>query len=95
MSEDDNELFFGLLERIKRIGIRRKEEIDLLRLKVDELEEENERLRHHEAWTIGLWATDRPELFNTTVYVEDDEGLPKKVSMFEITRTPSNKEVQS
>ena len=44
MSEDDNELFFGLLERIKRIGIRRKEEIDLLRLKVDELEEENDRV---------------------------------------------------
>ena len=68
--------------------------IDRLLSRIEVLEEENERLRHHEAWTIGLWATDRPELFNTTVYVEDDEGLPKKVSMFEITRTPSNKEVQ-
>ena len=49
MSEDDNELFFGLLERIKRIGIRRKEEIDLLRLKVDELEEENDRVSGYAA----------------------------------------------
>lgn len=49
MSEDDNELFFGLLERIKRIGIRRKEEIDRLRLRVDELEEENNRVSKYAA----------------------------------------------
>ena len=31
------------------------------------LKKELERLRYHEAWTMGLWATDRPDLIPESV----------------------------
>ena len=65
--------------------------IDRLLSRIEVLEEENERLRHHEAWTIGLWATDVPEQFMIKPEFDNEMGSP---SMFEITRTLSNKEVQ-
>ena len=42
-----------------------------------ELHDEVERLQHHEASTVGLWATDRPDL------VDDPKGV-----MFQITAMP-------
>lgn len=55
------------------------------------LKEEIKRLQHHEAWTVGLWATDVPEQFMIKPEFDNEMGSP---SMFEITRTLSNKEVQ-
>lgn len=72
----------GLKERLN--GVLKNNE--MFRKEIARLEEENERLLHHEAWTLGLWATDRPDLF---------EGLVQKDWLFEITRTPSNKEIQN
>ena len=57
---------------------------------------EYERLLHHEATTVGLWATDRPDLLPAVAFVEDEEGLPKAVQLlFEIKRTLSNEEIRN
>lgn len=56
---------------------------------------EYERLLYHEATTVGLWATDRPDLLPGVAFVEDEEGLPKAIQLlFEIKRTLSNEEMQ-
>lgn len=53
--------------------------------------EEHERLLHHEATTIGLWATDRPECFELKYeYIDKQDGT---LTLFEIRRTLSNGEI--